>query len=84
MLDGPITDAVEAASLSFNSDYIDIYSASWGPDDNGWTVDGPGKLARQAFFNGITKVMIVKSLVSQSHLCAFCNAQNTNSYFSAL
>lgn len=31
MLDGDVTDAVEAASLSHNNHHIDIYSASWGP-----------------------------------------------------
>ena len=30
---------------------IDIYSASWGPDDDGRTVDGPGPLTRQALGN---------------------------------
>lgn len=57
MLDGDVTDAVEASSLSLNPQHIDIYSSSWGPDDDGMTVDGPGKLARKAFFNGITQVM---------------------------
>ena len=42
MLDGDVTDAVEARSLSLNNQHIDIYSASWGPDDDGRTVDGPG------------------------------------------
>ncbi|XP_057324466.1 furin-like protease 1 isoform X1 [Microplitis mediator] len=55
MLDGEVTDAVEARSLSFNSQHIDIYSASWGPDDDGKTVDGPGELATRAFIEGITK-----------------------------
>ncbi|XP_034948882.1 furin-like protease 1 [Chelonus insularis] len=55
MLDGEVTDAVEARSLSFNSQHIDIYSASWGPDDDGKTVDGPGELATRAFMEGITK-----------------------------
>jgi hypothetical protein len=40
ILDGNILDALEARALSFNRDHIDIYSASWGPDDNGQTVDG--------------------------------------------
>jgi hypothetical protein len=31
MLDGPVSDSVEAASLTLRQDYIDIYSASWGP-----------------------------------------------------
>uniref|UniRef100_A0A0B7BDJ9 P/Homo B domain-containing protein n=1 Tax=Arion vulgaris TaxID=1028688 RepID=A0A0B7BDJ9_9EUPU len=53
MLDGEVYDAVEAASLSFNRSHVDIYSASWGPDDDGKVVDGPGKLAKKAFINGI-------------------------------
>jgi hypothetical protein len=31
---------------------VDIYSASWGPDDDGRTVDGPAKLAIKAFLDG--------------------------------
>ncbi|CAB3408784.1 unnamed protein product [Caenorhabditis bovis] len=54
MLDGDVTDAVEAASVGHNADYIDIYSASWGPDDDGRTVDGPAKLTKNAFERGIT------------------------------
>lgn len=56
MLDGDVTDAVEARSLSLNPQHIDIYSASWGPDDDGKTVDGPGELARRAFIEGVAKV----------------------------
>uniref|UniRef100_A0AAR2KUH5 P/Homo B domain-containing protein n=1 Tax=Pygocentrus nattereri TaxID=42514 RepID=A0AAR2KUH5_PYGNA len=55
MLDGDVTDVVEAKSLGIRPDYIDIYSASWGPDDDGKTVDGPGPLAKQAFEVGIKK-----------------------------
>lgn len=53
MLDGEVTDLVEATALSYNRDYIDIYSASWGPDDDGKTVDGPGFLALKAIEDGI-------------------------------
>jgi len=56
MLDGDVTDAVEAKSLSLNPQHIHIYSASWGPDDDGQTVDGPGALARKAFHDGVTSV----------------------------
>jgi len=56
MLDGDVTDAVEAQSLSLRPQHIDIYSASWGPDDDGRTVDGPGPLAWHAFRQGITTV----------------------------
>ncbi|GMR53989.1 hypothetical protein PMAYCL1PPCAC_24184 [Pristionchus mayeri] len=53
MLDGAVSDSVEAASLSLNQNHIDIYSASWGPEDDGKTFDGPGPLAREAFYRGI-------------------------------
>ena len=48
MLDGDVTDAVEGSSLSHARDYIDIYSSSWGPEDKGMKVDGPGKFAKDA------------------------------------
>ncbi len=56
MLDGSVSDAVEAASLSFNSNYIDIYSSSWGPDDNGAITEGPGPITQKALREGITNV----------------------------
>jgi furin len=52
MLDGDVTDAVEGSSLSHASDYIDIYSSSWGPEDKGVKVDGPGRMAKEALKNG--------------------------------
>jgi len=56
MLDGTVNDAVEARALGLNPEHIDIYSASWGPEDDGKTVDGPGPLARRAFIYGVTSV----------------------------
>jgi furin-like protease 1, isoform 1-CRR len=56
MLDGDVTDEIEGRALSLNRNHIDIYSASWGPEDNGKTVDGPGRLAKRAFIDGIRKV----------------------------
>ncbi|XP_022662983.1 furin-like protease 1, isoforms 1/1-X/2 isoform X4 [Varroa destructor] len=53
MLDGDVTDAVEARSLSLNSQHVHVYSASWGPDDDAKTVDGPGQLADRALKDGI-------------------------------
>ena len=52
MLDGEITDLVEAKSVGFNPSHIDIYSASWGPEDDGRTVEGPGELTRKALQYG--------------------------------
>ena len=56
MLDGRVTDRLEAQALSHGLDVVDIFSASWGPNDDGKTVEGPGKLASQAFERGITDV----------------------------
>lgn len=58
MLDGRVTDRLEADAIGFNHTYIDIYSASWGPNDDGKTVEGPGHLARKAFEAGISKVKL--------------------------
>jgi hypothetical protein len=58
MLDGTVNDAVEARALGLNPEHIDIYSASWGPEDDGKTVDGPGPLARRAFIYGVTSVSL--------------------------
>lgn len=54
VLDGPMTDAQEAMSLVHAIDKVDIYSASWGPRDDGKHMSKPGILARRAFFKGVT------------------------------
>lgn len=69
MLDGDVTDMVEARSLSLQPQHIDIYSASWGPDDDGKTVDGPASLARQAFENGIRAVGTCTLTYTFTHMC---------------
>lgn len=57
MLDQPfMTDIIEASSISHMPQVIDIYSASWGPTDNGKTVDGPRELTLQAMADGVNKV----------------------------
>ena len=48
MLDGTITDQIEAEALGYNCDYIDIFSASWGPKDDGKTFGKPEKLGSGA------------------------------------
>jgi len=54
MLDGTVTDRLEAQALTFNLSHVDIFSASWGPNDDGVTVEGPGTMAAQALEKGIT------------------------------
>lgn len=56
MLDGPVTDRIEAASLVYAHHLVDIFSASWGPKDDGQTLDGPGMLMNEAFLQGIKEV----------------------------
>lgn len=56
MLDGDVSDYVEATALGHNIQHIDIYSASWGPDDTGRIVDGPAKMAQETLINGVTRV----------------------------
>ena len=52
MLDGIATDQLEAAALSFNRDYVDIYSNCWGPKDDGKTFGRPGELGMKALQQG--------------------------------
>ena len=55
LLDGHINDRIEAVALSFNINYIDVFSASWGPLDNGRTAERPGNLASLAFIKGVNE-----------------------------
>lgn len=56
MLDQPyMTDAIEASSMGYKPQNIDIYSASWGPTDDGKTVDGPRNLTVKAMRDGVNK-----------------------------
>ena len=68
MLDGEVTDVVEASSLNLENQHIEIYSSSWGPDDDGMTVDGPGPLARRTFEEGISEVRKSHIDVHYGHL----------------
>ncbi|KAF6037540.1 hypothetical protein EB796_004156 [Bugula neritina] len=53
ILDGPVTDTLEADALLFQNQLIDIYSASWGPRDDGKTMEGPGKHCAAALEQGV-------------------------------
>jgi hypothetical protein len=43
LLGGRVTDHLEANALSYHTDQIDIFSASWGPSDDGKRIEGPGE-----------------------------------------
>lgn len=53
ILDGLLTDSVEAVAFGKKMDINDIYSCSWGPEDDGKTVDGPHWLANKALQHGV-------------------------------
>uniref|UniRef100_A0A8C6NVX8 Proprotein convertase subtilisin/kexin type 7 n=1 Tax=Nothobranchius furzeri TaxID=105023 RepID=A0A8C6NVX8_NOTFU len=53
VLDGPLTDILEAIAFNKHYQVNDIYSCSWGPDDDGHTVDGPHPLGKAALQHGV-------------------------------
>ncbi|XP_056329345.1 proprotein convertase subtilisin/kexin type 7 [Danio aesculapii] len=53
VLDGPLTDSMEAIAFNKHYQVNDVYSCSWGPDDDGRTVDGPHPLGKAALQHGV-------------------------------
>ncbi|KAJ5606277.1 Proprotein convertase P [Penicillium lagena] len=53
ILSAPIDDHDEAEALNYGFQHNDIYSCSWGPMDDGRTMEGPGVLIRRAMVNGV-------------------------------
>lgn len=53
VLDGLMTDSMEAEAFNKKMDVNDIYSCSWGPEDDGRTVDGPHLMAAKAMKYGV-------------------------------
>lgn len=59
IVDGTVTDVQEATALSRHVDEVDIFSASWGPRDDGGHLEAPGRLARRALLHGVTTVSLL-------------------------
>ncbi|KAI8883750.1 hypothetical protein K501DRAFT_183727 [Backusella circina FSU 941] len=55
ILSGDLTDADQALALNYEYQKNDIFSCSWGPADNGETMDAPDGILADAFKNGIEK-----------------------------
>ncbi len=47
------SDSMEADTLTRHYDQIDIVSISWGPDDDGYYLEGPGPLTKAAMADGV-------------------------------
>ena len=50
------SDLQTADVLRHNSSYIDVYSNSWGPDDSGFSIGGPGHLTLLTLETGAKNV----------------------------
>ncbi|CAH8594129.1 unnamed protein product [Heterobilharzia americana] len=55
ILTAPVTDILEARGLSYQAELINIYCSSWGPSDDGITMDLPHEYAEKALSHGIEK-----------------------------
>jgi len=55
ILSAPISDADEAAALNYAYQLNDIYSCSWGPPDDGKSMEAPEGVILKAMVNGIAK-----------------------------
>lgn len=53
ILSSAVSESDEAISLNYAMDKNDIYSCSWGPMDDGKTMEAPGMLVKKAFLNGV-------------------------------
>lgn len=53
ILSGVITESDEAISLNYDMENNWIYSCSWGPTDDGKTMEGPHDLIKRAFVHGV-------------------------------
>ncbi|GAA5987157.1 hypothetical protein JCM11641_002149 [Rhodosporidiobolus odoratus] len=53
ILSASISDADEASSLNYGYQSNDIYSCSWGPPDDGRSMEAPGRLIVKAMLNGV-------------------------------
>ncbi|XP_068699733.1 furin-like isoform X2 [Montipora foliosa] len=51
--DEKATDDLESRALVHANNHIDVYSNSWGPNDKGFEVVGPGQLTKKALQLGV-------------------------------
>ncbi|WVO14735.1 hypothetical protein L204_102373 [Cryptococcus depauperatus] len=55
ILSAPISDADEAAALNYAYQLNDIYSCSWGPPDDGKSMEAPEGIILKSMVNGVQK-----------------------------
>lgn len=65
-------DISQAAILSYQDNYVDVYSCSWGPPETGFTVGGPEYLTLETFKRESKQVRLFCWLVfSVCHVLCF-------------
>ena len=85
MLDQPyMTDLIEANSMGHKPQSIHIYSASWGPTDDGKTVDGPRNATMRAIVRGVNEVTVIScsenSIMTSISVLNTCNGKTLSKY----
>ncbi|KZT39745.1 hypothetical protein SISSUDRAFT_984412 [Sistotremastrum suecicum HHB10207 ss-3] len=55
ILSGPISDIDESSALNYGYQNTSIYSCSWGPPDDGKSMEGPSLLIQKSVLNGINR-----------------------------
>ena len=73
ILDGSVTRIMESKALGHNLDHVDIFSASWGPPDNGKSMDGPKGVTSMVLEEAMANVSLILydmsiSCVSQTYV----------------
>lgn len=53
-----LLDVTEAQALGYKNSYIQVYSNSWGPPDNGFLVQGPGYYSGRILKQGVSQVCV--------------------------
>ncbi len=54
LISGATTDTMEAEAMAYRNDIIQIKSNSWGPSDDGFTIEEPGPLTKAALQTATT------------------------------
>lgn len=81
--DKKATDDLESRALNHESDYVDIYSNSWGPDDKGFEVTGPGYFTKKALMNGARHVSGYISTLFAAQCSGFSNLWEISSFMTS-
>lgn len=63
ILDKELTDTLKANGLGYKQHYVDIYSNSWGPKDNGYQIADVGVMTEAVLSKGAVEVKLIDSIL---------------------